>query len=165
MFTYGPLGFLSTRNTQYVSDFVIFISDIFTFFCCFHLFRQALQRRLSFFWLGVVVIFYFKGIEFACEIFSFFMLFAIVLIHTGFRGKTTSFLCAITGTIVFFVKVNYGIIALPLLAILTLYALYRKKTQSAIILSATSIILFTILTLCLNISVLNYIKNNLRLIV
>lgn len=164
VFTYGPLGFLSTRNTQYVSDWVMLAADLFSFLCYFYLFRRLLQSQLKWFWLAAIALLYFKGTEYACQTFCFFILFSVLAIKNNFQYKIELLVCCIAAVLVFFVKINYGIVALPLLALLIAYALYLRSIYESIGMLVFSGIFFLVLALTFHINLGGYIKNNILLI-
>src|ERR1019366_993012 len=138
IFTYGPLGYLSTRNTQYIPSIVLLLTDIFCFVCFYILFYKILSQYKNWFFILLVAVLFFKGTEYTETLFLLFIAFSITSLKNGFKKDYEIVICGICGVLVFFMKVNYGLIAAPLMLILCIY-LGIKKIKSF------AIFLFTIL--------------------
>lgn len=164
VFTYGPLGYLTPRNTQYINDWYFVLTDAFTVLCYYYLFNNILSKQIRWFFLILISIFYFKGTEYAGYTFMLFILFAGHNLRNNFSKPAEVVFCAVNGVIVFFVKANYGIISYPVMFMLMGYIAYRKNFKALAIFASTSIVLFAIIFLKVNIDLAKYVENSIHII-
>jgi len=164
VFTYGPLGYLTPRNSQYISDIYFLFADIFTTFCFYYIINRILSKEIKWFFLILIAIFYFKGTEYASYTFMFFILFTVLNLRNNFSNTVEIALCAISGVVVFFVKANYGIVSYPIIFCIMLYLLYRRNFKALGAFSVICILLFSVIFLKVNIDILNYVRNSIYII-
>jgi len=164
VFTYGPLGYLSTRNTQYISNFSIFAGDLLLLVCFYYTIRKLLVKDKRWFWILLAAIFYFKNTEYACSAFLFFTVFAVANIKNSFSNTIEMLLCTITAVLVFFVKINYGLVSLPVFFALLVYASATGHLKQALGMLLAACVLFFSIYLSVHLDLYNYIRNNILLI-
>jgi len=163
VFTYGPLAYLSTRNTQYIPNLYLLIADIFLCSCFYYLIHNYISKNKGWFALLFVAIFYYKGAEFASCLFIFFIFFAILNLQNKFRSYFEVVCCAVCGVLVFFVKINYGLIAMPIIAAILVYLIiYNRKMFLAFF--TVLFLVFNIICLKVNVDIIHYIKYSLPMI-
>lgn len=163
IFTYGPLGYLSTRNTQYVHNIYLLVADLFLCAGFFYVLHRYLSRDKRWFWVFLAAIFYYKGAEYASSLFLFFIVFAVLNLKNNFENYFELVFCAISGVVVFFVKVNYGLMALPVLLFIAAYLAVFNRKSLAIFVGVISLV-FSLIFLKVQIDVINYIKYSIPMI-
>jgi len=163
IFTYGPLGYLSTRHTQYISNIFLFLADVFICTCFYHFFYKCLSRSKGWFFILLVAVFYFKGSEFSETLFLLFIVFTILNLKNNFSNHFELICCGISGIVGFFVKINYGVIAIVILFILLLFLLVKNR-KSFLILFSTSLFVFFVIYTNVNINIIDYIKYGMPVI-
>lgn len=163
VFTYGPLGFLSTRNTLYVSDLVLFLADLFLCVCFYHVIYKFLSQHKGWFFILLMAIFFYKNTEYSEILFFFFIIFTILNFKSHFSNYFEVVCCAIQGVLVFFIKLNYGMISIPLLLFLFIYLLVKNR-RSFLVLFSASVLVFIVIYANVNINLTGYIKYGLPLI-
>jgi hypothetical protein len=163
IFTYGPLGYLSTRNTQYIHNIYLLSADIFLCAGFFYVLYSYLSKDKGWFWILLVAIFYFKGAEFASSLFLLFIVFAVMNLKNNFANYFELVFCAVSGVVVFFVKVNYGLMSLPVLLFLAVLMAVVNRKSLAIFLGVV-LAVFSIILLKVNIDIVDYIKYSIPMI-
>lgn len=163
VFTYGPLGFLSTRNPFYISGFLLLTGDLFLATGVFYIVHALLKRYSGWFFIALFAMFFFRGGEYAQMLFLVFVIISILGFRSSFLHSFESVYCAVAGSLLFFVKINYGIIAvLVLTGIAVLQAVSNRKALACIV--APLLLVFGFVYYCFNIDLVNYIRYSIPLI-
>lgn len=156
VFTFGPLAYLSTRNTEYIKDIYVLLFDVFITTCLFLIFKKYLQANKRYFIVLLLSLLYFKGCEGSMLLFLLFTLYASMNLKEGFTNYLHVGIMAISGVVVFFMKINFGLITLPLMVMIALYLLFKNR-KMAIYFAAFSSVLFLGICFKTKIDVLSYV--------
>ncbi len=163
IFAYGPLGYLSTRYGEFISPLQFVTYDVFVFTGFYYFFYRYLPPRKG--WLYIL----FFGLLLMragnCSQVLFF-LFTIYTTLFFLKDKISYFeliYCSLSGILLFFIKLNYGIISLALLLLVAAF-LFVKDRKACIIYLTVSAIFFTVILFRVHIDVIHYIKYGLLLI-
>ena len=160
VFTYGPLGYLSTRHTQYIPDIVLLLADVFVCGCYFYIVQKLLLRNRGWALLMIAAFFFCKGNEYSVILFLLFLVLSILNIQNRFRNYFEMLVCAICGVTVFFIKLNYGIVSLPVLVFLICIAFFQNRRSSLFFL-ACSFVFFFVLYSLVSVQLSGYIRYGL----
>jgi hypothetical protein len=169
IYTYGPLGRLTQRIAIGTSHFELFIFDVFCFINIGFLLYQFLPKPLRFFqlllhfgffliissiygeWIGFVLFYIsiFSGLLFLQKQKHWYLIHAIVM-----------------GIINFYIKANYGIIALGFVFILLIYAFASKRLslRHLILYLIGSILFLILLAFILKTDLLSYFFASIQII-
>lgn len=169
-FTYGPLGQLCTRAGWGESKFLFLFFDIFMFvnwFLVFYLSLKKSKNTIITLFLIVFVSLIFPnwiGIANSFILMLFFMFWLRENIESN--SKASYFFLILISGLMFFIKLNTGLIALPLLYCIIVYNKIYKKitTKTFLILFISPIILIGFLTVILNVSLIKYIFSALEIV-
>lgn len=170
IFTYGPLGFLSSRIGWGISGWVFLLFDLFIIVNFFFIFRdfilQSGQKLLAFLILfcliGVMTTFFGADLSF---VLSFFALYWMYKSYGKPRAGYFAMIILLV-TLSFFIKLNTGLVILVLLmAHLFNLAWFKKISylKAAIIALLTAAAIFLSAAL-LHVSVASYIKGSMEMI-
>ncbi|MCE2788405.1 MAG: hypothetical protein LW630_00675 [Saprospiraceae bacterium] len=169
VFTYGPLGYLSTFIPVYASSFLIGLYTLFvTFMAVFFLryvYNAASQKNELIF---ITVFLFFHGhFLFLRDSVSLYFYTLFFLLHYLRHQKQFSLVIALLCCIVaFFMKVNTGIILLFIFFAFILYGYLRSMLS----LKAVLIFLFSFISIVftlsqlLNVDLIGYVANSLPII-
>lgn len=163
IFTYGPLGFLGTRYTPGVSVWVLFIVDMFNVLCFYHIFKKFLYRYAGWFPFLLIALVYFRDTDMAARLFLIFIIFSIANLKNDALNYFELAACAIAGVLVFFIKINYGMISIPLLISLCMFLLFHNR-KASLILFAVSAAVFIFICTQIHIDLLNYVRYGVPII-
>ena len=163
VFTYGPLGFISTRYIYHLSSVPLLLADVFLCVCLYYLISTFLKQHKGWFFILLAAIFCFKGAESATTLFFFFIVFAILALKNNFTKPFELVCCGICGVIVFFVKLNYGLIVLPLMLCILLLLLFRNR-KAFLILSGVCCLTFLIIYSMVHIDIVNYVRYSIPMV-
>ncbi len=163
MFSYGPLGFLSTRNNEYINPWIIVLGDLLLAAGFFNFYRRCLAKDKSYFWVLLAATLFARGAEYTQLFFFIFAISALLLVRDESKNYFLALFCGISGVVIFFIKINYGLIALGLLALLLVFALFRHIRSFAILL-VSGISTFVTIYAYSNIDVAEYIRSSGRFI-
>lgn len=163
IFTYGPLSYFSTRYTQYIHNVYLLFADIFLCTCFYYISYLLVVQSKKWFYILLIAIFYFKGYEYAASLFLFFIVFTVLNLKNDFKNYLEVAICAVCGVVVFFVKVNYGIVSLPIIAFILIMLLIKNR-KSFMLFISVGIVVFVIIYSHVNIDIINYIKFSLPMI-
>ena len=112
VFTYGPLGFLSTRVPTYIGITPLLFYDIFTACVLIYILRytfKELNNTAKWFVVPYLIMMSTHNSETTFQLFTFF----IFLVFHHYRTKNLISLALATGisVLIFFIKLNLGIVA------------------------------------------------------
>ncbi len=164
VFTYGPLGFLSTRYIGNISKIYLLLGDLVLFLATFNLlFRSVNLFRKEWILPLFFSVIIFRSASYSQAAFIYFIIYVVLCLSSDTNKNRNLIFCAVLGTILFFVKINHGIISLAL--VLGVAAtLARKHIKSSILLLSTTLLLGTFLYSVSNITLSGYIEYSLPLI-
>lgn len=166
VFTYGPLGFLSTKTILSVSKWYVVIFDLYValnFLYLVHLFLKKQNHPVSYL-LVLLTFIIANNLAFETHLIIFLIIYISMLtdewdISIGCNSLFISIL-------LFFIKLNYGLIGITLFLMLSMYAIFTKKIKviHGIALIGCAIGSVFILSALLNVALKNYIINSLYII-
>ena len=167
VFTYGPLGFLSTRVPAYIGVFPLLIYDIFTALVLIYILRYVFKELNSLTKWLVVPFFIMMASHNPEATFQLFTIFIFLVFH-HYRTKSllSLALATVISVLIFFIKLNLGIVASGILyAYFVLSILSDRKSFLKIaafpILHFLSVLL---LGLIFHVDLVNYVKGALSII-
>ena len=124
IFTYGPLGFLNTRNNQYLPDILLFLGDVFLFSGFYHFTYKYISGKKGWFFIVLAALILLRGSSYVQNLYIIFVVFAILCVISRSRNYFELAYCAASGILLFFIKINYGFIAVFFLVILGILLLF-----------------------------------------
>lgn len=170
VYTYGPLGFLSTRFAWGVSRWVFLAFDILLMINFFYVFKDFLKESVSkilgtFILLAIMLLMH---TDHGADL-SWVLLFLIMfwLYKTYKQPSTASFvMLGILTVISFYVKMNTGLIGICLLAVhlVVLYFTERLSLKKALIIFGSLLAVLYITSLLLHVHLWGYIKSAVELV-
>jgi hypothetical protein len=127
IFSYGPLAFLTTRNGMYVNP-VLFLAGDLLLLCGFYYFisRQITDLKKWLLPLFVAMVFLRSG-NYVQNLFLLFIIFYALNFKNNFKNNFELIYCALAGVLLFYIKLNYGIISIAMLLLACIYVLFRKN--------------------------------------
>ncbi len=162
IFTYGPLGTLSTRCNLYVNNLLLLAGDLFFLFGCFHfLYRHVLANK-GWFVIALITMLIFRTTVFSQSLFVIFIIYAALNLLNNFKNNFELAYCGLAGVLLFFIKINYGMLAITGLAVLGVIIAFRAP-RKLIFFLLISTGLFATISWGTHISVTGYFKNSLEM--
>ncbi len=132
--------------------------------CFYYIFYKLISKHKGWILILGISIFYFKGYEYAASLFFLFLVFTILNIKNNFKNYFEIVACAICGVVVFFVKANFGIVALPILAVNIGILIFSKNIRSLLVYFGVILLVFCIIYAKVNIDLVHYVKYSLPMI-
>lgn len=132
IYTYGPLGRLTQRIAIGTSNFQLFLFDVFCFANVGFLLYQFLPKPLKFYQVLIHFALFMLISSIFGEWMSFLLFFISIFSGLLFLRKQNHWFLAhaiVIGIINFYIKANYGVIALGFVFILLLYAFFSKRVS------------------------------------
>ena len=167
VFTYGPLGFLSTRVPTYIGIMPILIYDIFVIGVLFYILRytfKSLNNTVK--WLAVP--YFIMMISHNSEAtFQLFTLFIFLVFHHYRTQSIISLALATTiSVLIFFIKLNLGIVASVILYAYFILAIVSdtKSFLKTIAFWGYHLGLILLLGQIFHVDLVNYVKGALSII-
>ena len=170
IFTYGPLGFLSTRVGWGVNVFNFLLFDVLLFFNFFYIYFQSMKVSKNKLLTIILVLFNFIlipvliGPGYSHLLLAFLVFWVLRNIE---NSKHINFcIQVIIFTIIFYVKFNTAIIAAPIYYLGIIYLFIEKKEtkRNLFFYSVLPLILIIILSLILNVNLYSYITTAFEII-
>jgi len=163
VFTYGPLGFLSTRNADYVGSPPIIAGDAFLFAGIFVLAYRYFSASIAWLLLLFVAGLALRTSNYSQTLFLLYIIYTSIVVMDKKNDPFSITYAAICVPLLFFVKINYGFIAIPtFLIVCTLLA--SRRVNYAVIYSIACLIPFLAVSLFVRINLNGYVKYGLELI-
>ncbi len=163
VFNLGPLGFLSTRNHAYVGNIWLILADV-VLVCGFYLFfRRYITGLLQVFVYALVCMFLVRNAEYTQIYFIIFTVNFIMAVQSNFKSYYEVVFCSVCAAMMFFMKINYGIVAMGFLTIFALFALV-KNIRAFALLAGSFAAVFSVIYLNVHIDLVNYFKYSIALI-
>lgn len=167
VFTYGPLGFLSTRVPTYIGTTPLILYDIFTACVLIYILRIAfkeLNNTVKWFVVPYFIMMTTHNSETTFQLFTFF----IFLVFHHYRTKNLISLVLATGisVLIFFIKLNLGIVTSVILYGYLLLGIFsdRKSAIKMIPFLGFHLVAIFSLSQILHVDVFNYVKGALSII-
>ncbi len=169
IFTYGPLGRLTQRVAIGTSHFELFLFDLFCFANIGFLLYSFLPKPLKVHQLVLHFIFFFVISSLVGEWTGFLLFFTSIFSGILFLKKQRESLlihAIVLGIINFYIKINYGIIALTFVVILVFYAFFTKRLSLQKLLGylGVSFAFLVLLAFLLKVDLLAYFESSIYLI-
>ncbi|WP_235152540.1 hypothetical protein [Dyadobacter sp. CY345] len=167
VFTYGPLGFLSTRVPTYIGATPLIIYDIFTACVLIYILRIAFKElNNTAKWLAVPY-FIMMSTHNSEATFQLFTLFIFLVFH-HYRSHKLISLALATGisVLIFFIKLNLGIVTSVILYCYLLLAVFsdRKSWIKMIPFLGFHLLAIFSLSQIFQVDLFNYVKGALSII-
>jgi len=167
VFTYGPLGFLSTRQYLFVSEMLFLVFDLFCISVLIYILNYTfnkLQDPVKYLCIPYFIVMISHNAEINFSLFTFF----IFLIFHAYREKSqvSLLLAGIISTLSFFVKLNLGLVSSTVFYGFLIYqvVLDRSTLKRNLGIFAGQVIAILLLCQLLHVDVINYIKGGLQVI-
>jgi hypothetical protein len=170
IFTYGPLGFLSTHYGLGISRWVFVCFDLFVIVNFYFIFRDFLLKTTDLF-LGILTLlmivllpgsFYGSGLSWIMLLFVGYWLYRT---YENPTWKSFGFLLFLV-TLSFFIKMNTGLLGMIFLCLHLLNLAFFKKINwlKAAIILVTQFVLLWICSIFLQVSLPGYVKGTMEII-
>ena len=163
IFTYGPLGFLSTRYDRYVMGYSLFAGDLVLFACYFYFYKKCLPKSIYWFIIALMAMMLMRYTNYSQHLFLVFMMYAVINIRNKGNNAVELSLCAVTGLLLFFVKVNYGIVSLPVLAGVAAVTIFNNNKRG-LAFTGISMALWVAACMALHVHPVDYIRFSMPII-
>ncbi len=170
VFTYGPLAFLSTKVGWGINKYFFLIYDIYFFFNFFFIFYIIFKESKSFILPLIVLISTILVYPVWVGSMNAFILLGFLVFWINYSLDNIKLLIYINQItlviLMFFIKFNTGLIAIPLFIIGVLYNFIKNKEKRRflILLTFLLILLTFLFGKLLNVSIFSYVKNGLEII-
>jgi hypothetical protein len=164
VFTFGPLGYLSTRNTQYIYDIYFLLYDVFVVSSYGYIFYRLVSESKQWFWILFVAIFYCKGREASQLLFLLFTMYVSLNLKNEFKNYYEVVVAAICSVVLFFMKINYGFLMVLIVPLIMLYLMINNR-KSFLLFTGTVLCVWSVIQYKTNIDVTNYLRHGFALIV
>jgi hypothetical protein len=163
IFTYGPLGLLVTRNTHFTGNISLLLGDIVLGVGFYYVILKLLECDRRWLIMLVISIFLFKGFFYTEGLFLAFAAFTLFNFKNSFRSRFELVYMAISGALLFFIKINYGFISVGLLLAVSLFLLVKNR-RAFILLTSVYWVVIAAGCYVFNVDPVSYVKNGLQII-
>ncbi|MBA4851623.1 hypothetical protein [Emticicia sp. BO119] len=169
IYTYGPLGSLTQRFAITSTPFDFFLFDFFFFLNIGILLFFLLPKLLRLYQLLIHFVLFFFISSMYGEWVHFLLFYSSIFLGVRFLQIKNHWLLSysiLVGIITFFVKANYGIIAIGFIAILTTYSFFTKRLTFTVFLFYIigSMIALALLSFWLKTDLLQYFYTSIKVI-
>jgi len=169
IYTYGPLGRLTQRISIETSNFQFFLFDVFCFGNVGFLLYYLLPKPLKLYQLLIHFVFFLLISSIYGEWQSFLLFYVSIFSGLLFLKKQNHWLlihAILMGVINFYIKANYGVIALGFVFILLCYAFFSKRLslQNLLLYFFGSTILLILLSFLLKADLITYLFSSIEII-
>jgi len=170
VFTYGPLAQLVTKVGWNENKYLFLFFDLFLFLNWFFILFISLKNSKNYFLTVTIAIIIllilpsWTGVATSIVLLFFFQFWIRQVFETN---DVISYLFLISNSVlIFFIKLNTGLISLPIFFTLIIYKFFKKEINYKYFFFyfTTPIIIILILCNFLNVSLSNYIINSLEII-
>ncbi len=162
IFTYGPLGLLSTRCNLYSNNLLFLAGDLFFATGCFYFIYKYVLQSKGWFLIAFLTMLIFRTTAFSQSMFVVFIIYAALNLRNNFSNYFELGYCAIAGALLFFVKINYGILVIAAFAVFA-GILAFKDHRKLLFLLLVSGGLFTAICFTMHIAVIDYLKYSIAM--
>lgn len=169
IYTYGPLGRLTQRIGIETSNFELFLFDLFCFANVGFLLYQFLPKPLKLYQIFIHFSFFLLITSIYGEWLSFTLFYISIFSGLLYLKKQNHYLlihAILMGVINFYIKANYGVIALGFVFILLIYAFCSKRLslQNLFLYLFGSSILLIFLAFLLKTDLVSYFVSSIQII-
>jgi hypothetical protein len=169
IYTYGPLGRLTQRISIATSNFQFFLFDIFCFGNVGLLLYLLLPKPLKLYQILVHFVFFLLISSIYGEWQSFLLFYVSIFSGLLFLKNQNHWLlihAILMGIINFYIKANYGVIALGFIFILLFYAFFSKRLslQNLLLYFLGSTTLLILLAFLLKTDLISYFFSSIEII-
>lgn len=170
VFTYGPLSFLSTKVGWGINKYYFLIYDLYIFFNFFFIFITLFKRSKTLILPLFVLISTILVYPIWVGSMNAFILLGILIYWINYSLDNIKIVLFLNQSVLillmFFIKLNTGLIAFPLFIIGITYnfIVYKEKRKLITIIAFIPILLIIVFSNLLNVSVFSYIKNGLEIV-
>jgi hypothetical protein len=165
VFTYGPLGYLSTRNWHYINPLVVLAGDLFLFSGFYYFIYTQISAQKKWLVLVLITLVFLRNSYYAQNLFLIFIIYYALNLKNNFSSYFELLFCSASGLLLLFIKLNYGIVSVVLLLLMALYLLFFKSRKSFTVFVLFCGLFFCTVCLSVHIDVINYVKYGIDLIV
>jgi hypothetical protein len=163
VFTYGPLGFLSTRNADYVGNAPIIAGDAFLLAGIFLLAYRFFSTNIIWLILLFSAALAMRTSNYSQTLFLLYIIYTSLIVTDKKSDSLYIMYAAIGVPLLFFIKINYGFIAVPTFFVVC-SLLASRSVKSALIYGVSCIIPFFAIGLSVGINYKGYFRYGLELI-
>lgn len=164
VFTYGPLGFFSTRYAVGSAQALLLLADAFCFAGYYHLARRYLVTDKLSFALALLSAILLRNTIYAQSLYLLFTVYVCLNFRNKFSNNFELVFTALAAVILFFCKVNYALIALPPFALVIVITIIKDVRKALLWLILPAATLFGIIYCSVHINISGYIQNSLPII-
>lgn len=163
IFTYGPLGVLSTRCNLYVSNFLLLAGDVFFVIGCFHFLNRQVLVNKGWGVIAFLTMLIFRTTVFSQSLFVIFIIYAALALLNNFDNYFEIAYCALAAVILFFIKINYGMLAIAGLGAVAIVLAF-KDIRGFFLLLLVSVGSFSVICWVTNIDIVGYFEYSFEII-
>ena len=109
VFTYGPLGFLDTRNPEYLNKIVFIFFDAFLFWGYYRLIKSYISENREMIvalLLSMIFMRFFNVYSYATKLFLIYLFFIIRNYRTSYKNYADLIYISLSAVILFFEKIK-----------------------------------------------------------
>lgn len=167
IFTFGPLGFLSTKNAVLVNKWIILLYELFLIFStlgAIHYFLKPLKYSFRYSFPTLLVVFLISAYN--CELLLLFVYIFSSLLFLRSGHWLVLIPAVLLSAIGFYIKVNYGIILSVLLYTTLLVSVLRKNSsvKTGLGMAFVHIITLYVPSVIGNVDIVRYVQSSLQVI-
>ena len=163
VFTYGPLGYLSTRNADFVGTTPIIAGDAFLLAGIFLLAYRFFSTNIVWLILIFIAALAMRSSSYSQTLFLLYILYTSIIVTDKKSGRLYVMFAGICVPLLFFIKINYGFIAIPTFLLVS-WLLASRSVNSALIYVVSCIIPFFAIGFSVSINFKGYFRYGLELI-
>src|ERR1035437_2641104 len=135
---------------------------MFLLYGFYYIFRKYLSQYKYWFFILLAAMLCFKASNYTQALFFVFIIFTVLNIHNNSRNYYELIYCTIAGILLFFIKVNYGIIVLFVLLGMALFLLIKNR-KSFVVFLLVSVLFSGFICFYVRIDLINYVRYSLLL--
>ncbi len=163
IFTYGPLGYLSSRHGQYVGHLAFIAFDAFLLSGFFWFTYKYIADKKWWWLIMLPAMIFLRGSNYSQVLFIIFILFTAINFINNFSSYFELLHCSFAGILLFFIKLNYGLISLMIIAVIAACLLFKNR-KTTLIFIASSLLFFCILAFSVHLNIVGYTRYGYLLI-
>jgi len=167
VFTYGPLGFLSTRITTFIGILPLLIYDFFIVGVLIYVLRytfKSLNDIVKWFAVPYFIMMISHNSEATFQLFTFFIF--LIFHHYRTKSSVSIVLATAISILIFFIKLNLGIVASSILYVYFILEIVsdKKSFLKVIPFWVLHVLVIVILAQLFHVDLIHYIKGALNII-
>lgn len=145
IFPYGPLGFLETRNSHYLSIFLFVLFDLVLLAGYYMQLKAGNKNLITCIYLLLAFFLLHIGNSYSIKLFILYIIVLSGIINNRFNNLPLVVFAVLLAFISLLVKVNYGLIAFILLALAFVLSVYQRPRAAWVL--ALAVVVLGIVTL------------------